>query len=59
MQYPLAARARKENRYNSLLQDLQQTGLAVDLITIEMGCLGNFKPEAISCVAALWLRLVK
>ena len=31
--------------YNSLLQNLQHTGLAVDLITIEIGCLGHFMPK--------------
>jgi len=49
----LAARAQKEDRYRSLLQNLQRTstGLTVDLITIEIGCLGHFMPEAISRVA--------
>ena len=43
----LAARARKEDRYNSLVYDLQCTGLAVDLIPIEIGCLGHFMSETI------------
>jgi len=37
--------------YNSLLQDLQHTDFAVDLITIEIGCLGHFMLETISQVA--------
>ena len=36
---------------SSLLQDLQHTGLAGDLVTIEIGCLDHFMPEAISWVA--------
>ena len=44
-QHLLAARVRKEDRYNSLLQDLQHTGLAVDPITIGIDCLGHFLPE--------------
>jgi len=47
----LAARARKEDRYNSLVYNLQCTGLAVDLIPIEIGCLGHFMPETITQVA--------
>jgi len=47
----LAARAQKEDGYSSLLQDLQHTGLAVDLVTIEIGYLGHFMPEIISRVA--------
>ena len=47
----MAARCQKEGRYNSLLQDLQHTGLAVNLITIEIACLGHFMPETISQVA--------
>jgi len=47
----LAARARKEDRCNSSFQGLQHTGLAADLITIEIGCLGHFMPETISGVA--------
>ena len=47
-QHLLTARARKEDRYASLLQDLLHTGLAVDLITIEIGCLGHFMPKTVS-----------
>ena len=47
----LAAKARKEDRYSSLLQDLRHTGLTEDFITIEIGCLGHFMPETISRVA--------
>ena len=44
----LAARNRKEDRYGSLLTDLQQTGFSVNLVTIEVGCLGHFMPETVS-----------
>ena len=44
----LAARNRKEDRYGSLLTDLQQAGFSVNLVTIEVGCLGYFMPETIS-----------
>ena len=37
----LAARNRKEDRYGSLLLDLQHAGFLVDLVTIEVGCLGH------------------
>ena len=49
-QHFLAARARKEDRYGSLLYDLQCTGLAVDLISIEIGCLGHFMPKTLAQV---------
>ena len=49
-QHLLAARARKEDRYGSLLYDLQRTGLVVDLISIEIGCLGHFMPETLAQV---------
>jgi len=51
-QHLLAARARKEDRYGCLLYDLQQTGLTVDLISIEVGCLGHFMPETLVQVAS-------
>ena len=47
----MAARAWNEDRYGSLLYDLQHTGLVVDLITIEIGCLGHFMPETLAHVA--------
>ena len=50
-QHLLAARVRKEDRYGSLLYDLQRTGLVVDLISIEIGCLGHFMPETLAQVA--------
>ena len=49
-QHLLAARAWKEDRYGSLLYDLQRTGLVV-LISIEIGCLGHFMPETFAQVA--------
>ena len=36
----LAARNCKEDHYGSLLLDLQHTGFSVDLVTIEVHCLG-------------------
>jgi len=33
------------------MYDLQQTGLTVDLISIEVGCLGHFMPETLAQVA--------
>ena len=50
-QHLLAARAWKEDRYGSLLYDLQRTGLVVDLISIEIGCLGHFMLETLAQVA--------
>ena len=44
----LAARNRKEDCYGSLLTDLQQAGFSVNLVTIEVGCLGHFMPETVS-----------
>ena len=46
--YLLAARNRKEDRYGSLLTDLQQAGFSVNLVTIEFGCLGHFMPQTVS-----------
>ena len=50
-QHLLATRAWKEDRYGSLSYDLQRTGLVVDLISIEIGCLGHFMPETLAQVA--------
>ena len=50
-QHLLVARAGKEDRYGSLLYDLQRIGLVVDLISIEIGCLGHFMPETLAQVA--------
>ena len=36
---------------NFLLQDIQHTGLAVDHISIEIGCPGHFMPGTISRLA--------
>ena len=47
-QHFLAAKTRKEDRYGSLLSDLQHAGYVVDLLTIEVGCLGHFMPETVS-----------
>ena len=45
---PLAARYRKEDRYGPLLNDLEQAGFSVNLVTIEVVCLGHFMPEIVS-----------
>ena len=39
------------------MYDLQCTGLAVDLIPIEIGCLGHFMPETIIQVATACSKL--
>ena len=44
----LAARNHKEDRYGSLLLDLQHAGFSVDLVTIEVGSLGHFMPVTIT-----------
>ena len=50
--YHLSANSRKEDRYGPpLLFDLQRTGLSVQLVTIEVGCLGHFMPETLANVA--------
>ena len=46
-----AANSRKEDRYGPLLLDLQRTSLSVQLITIEVGCLGHFMPETLAGVS--------
>ena len=43
-----AASLRKQDRYGPLLQDLQDSVSSVDLVTIEINCLGHFTPETIS-----------
>ena len=43
-----AASLRKQDRYGPLLQDLRDSALSVDLVTIEIGCLGHFTPATIS-----------
>jgi len=43
-----AASLRKQDHYGPLLQDLQDSVSSVDLVTIEIGCLGHFTPETIS-----------
>ena len=49
-QHLLAANLRKEDRYSSLLLDLAHTGLSVELVTIEVGCLGHFLPSSVTNV---------
>ena len=45
----LAARNHKEDRYSSLLLDLQHTGLlAADHVTIEVGCPGHIMPATVT-----------
>ena len=44
----LAARKCKEDHYGSLLTYLQQAGFSVNLVTIEVGCLGHFMSETAS-----------
>ena len=44
----LAARNHKEDCYGSLLLDLQHAGYLVDLVTIEVSCLGHFMPATIT-----------
>ena len=41
----------KEDRYSSLQYDLQLSGLTVNLVPIEIGCLGHFLPETIAQMA--------
>ena len=47
-QHFAAASSRKVARYGPLLADLERTGLFVELVTIEVGCLGHFLPSTIS-----------
>ena len=44
----LAASNRKEDHYGSLLLDLQHAGFLVDLVTVEVGCLGHFMPVTVT-----------
>ena len=46
-QHPLAA---KKDCYSSLLLDLVHAGLSVELVTIEVGCLGHFLPSSVTNV---------
>ena len=50
-QHLLVARARKEDRHSSLQYDLRLSGLTVNLVLIEIGCLGHFLSETIAQVA--------
>jgi len=43
-----AANSRRITRYGPLLSDLECFGLLVNLITIEIGCLGHFLPSTVS-----------
>ena len=49
----LAAKTRKEDRYGSLLSDLQHAGYLVDLVTIEVGSLGHFMPETVTKLSSI------
>ena len=49
-QHILAARARKEDRCSCLQCNLQLSGLSVNLISIEIGCLDHFIPDTIAQV---------
>ena len=40
-QHFVAVSSRKVVRYGPLLSDLERTGLFVELVTIEVGCLGH------------------
>ena len=44
----LAARSRKEGHYVPLLLDLQHAGFSVDLVEIEVGCLGHLMPVTVT-----------
>ena len=44
----LAARNRIDDCYGSLLLDLQHAGFSVDLVTVEVGCLGHFMPVTVT-----------
>ena len=44
----LAAKTCKEDRYGLLLSSHQHAGYVVDLVTIEVGCLGHFMPKTVS-----------
>ena len=56
----LSARYRKEDRYGSLLIDLQQAGFSGNIVTNEVGCLGHFMPETVSKLAmyAIYRRIL-
>ena len=47
-QHLLAANFRKEDHYSSLHLDLEHAGLSVELVTIEVGCLGHFLPSSVT-----------
>ena len=47
----LAAKTRKEDRYGLLLSDLQHAGYSVDLVTVEVGCLGHLMPETVTALS--------
>jgi len=44
----VAASSRKVTHYGPLLSDLECSGLLVNLVTIEVGCLGHFLPSTVS-----------
>ena len=47
-QHLLAAKTRKEDWYGCSQCDLQLSGLSVNFISIEIGCLGHFMPDTIA-----------
>jgi len=44
----IAASLRNQDHYGPLLRDLKDSVSSVDLVTIEIGCLGHFTPEKLS-----------
>ena len=44
----LAASHRKQDHYGPLLQDLKCTSLSIELVTVEVGCLGHFIPATVA-----------
>ena len=47
-QHLLTANLRKKDRYSSLLLVLAHTGLSVELVAIEVGCLDHFLPTSVT-----------
>ena len=44
----LAVSHGKQDRYGPLLKDLKCTSLSVELVTVEVGCLGHFVPVTVA-----------
>jgi len=55
----LAARYHKGDCYGPLLNNLEQVGFSVNLVTIEVGCLGHFKPETVSKLSDVYMPSTK